>query len=365
MGYKYLCPLIVLTTFLLHSFNGYCQEVNLKLKDFRPVSIFNIPRTNVVKAKYPVIDFHSHDYPRTDKALDEWVKTMDAAGIERTIILSFKTGAGFDSVVTKYARYKERFEIWCGFDYTGYGTPGWQENAVKELERCYKKGARGVGELGDKGLGEFYSAPTPGWGLHVDDPQLRPLFKKCAELKMPVNIHVAEDAWNYLENDSTNDGLMNSAEWKVDMTKKGILDHDQLISTLENVVRDNPETTFIACHLANTCADLSVLGKLLDTYPNLYADLSARYSEIAPIPRFAHNFIEKYSDRILYGTDMGSAKEVYHITFRILETADEHFYYHDYFSHHWPLHGLALTDKTLKKIYNGNGRKLLARGNGK
>jgi hypothetical protein len=41
-------------------------------------------------------------------------------GIVRSIILSYSTGARFDSVVEKYQRYKDRFEIWCGFDYTGY-----------------------------------------------------------------------------------------------------------------------------------------------------------------------------------------------------------------------------------------------------
>ena len=74
-----------------------------------------------------------------------------------------------------------------------------------------------------------------------------------------------------------------------------------------------------------------------------------------------HQFIEKYSDRLVYGTDMGSEKEMYHTTFRILESADEHFYEYDRFGYHWPLYGLYLTDATLKKIYNGNGKKLLAR----
>jgi predicted TIM-barrel fold metal-dependent hydrolase len=196
--------------------------------------------------------------------------------------------------------------------------------------------------------------------MHVDDPRMKPLFEKCAQLKMPVNIHVAEDTWNYLPGDSINDGLMNAHDWRVDMTKPDILNHSQLIHSLDNVVKNNPKTTFIACHLANTCSDLNILGRMLDAYPNLYADLSARYSEIAAIPRFVHSFLEKYADRILYGTDMGVRKEMYHITFRILETADEHFYYHDYFSHHWPLHGLALTDATLRKIYNGNGKRIVA-----
>lgn len=218
-----------------------------------------------------------------------------------------------------------------------------------------------MGELGDKGQGELYSHPTPGYGMHIDDPRMKPLIKRCGELKMPINIHVAEDAWMYLPPDSTNDGLMNAAKWNVDMTKKGIIGHDALIQTLENAVRDNPKTTFIASHLANTCSDLSQLGNLFDKYPNLYADISARYGEIAPIPRYVHAFLEKYADRVVYGTDMGPDKSMYLITFRILESADEHFYESDQFSYHWPLYGLELTDATLKKIYTTNAEKILKR----
>ena len=178
------------------------------------------------------------------------------------------------------------------------------------------------------------------------------------ELHMPVSIHVAEDAWMYENADSTNDGLMNAGTWKVDMSKKGILDHDQLVTTLENAVKDNPKTIFIACHLANCCSDLSKLARLFDTYPNLYADIAARYGEIAPIPRYVHDFMEKYSSRIVYGTDMGTSKKMYITTFHILETADEHFYEQDLFNYHWPLYGLSLTDETLKKIYSENGKKI-------
>jgi predicted TIM-barrel fold metal-dependent hydrolase len=172
---------------------------------------------------------------------------------------------------------------------------------------------------------------------------------------------VAEDEWMYQPADSTNDGLMNAAKWKVDLSKKGILNHDELVATLEMAVKNNPRTTFIACHLANNCADLNKLGRLFDAYPNLYADIAARYGELAPIPRHVHDFIEKYQDRIVYGTDMGINKEMYTTTFRILESADEHFYKPNLFNYHWPLYGLYLSDNTLKKLYADNARKIMKR----
>lgn len=354
--------ILLLVAFFSLAQQGASQNIDtLKLKDFRPRSIYKVPQSKIAKARYPVIDFHAHDDDKTEAEIEQWLKTMDAVGIEKSIILSYATGAKLDSIVDKYARHKDRFEIWCGFDYTGFDKPDWEQRAVAELVRCYKKGARGIGELGDKGLGEFYSTPTPGYGVHIDHPRMQALLRKCAELHMPVSIHVAEDTWMYEPVDSTNDGLMNAAKWHVDLQKPGILNHDQLITTLENAVRKNPNTTFIACHLANCCSDLNMLGKMFDRYPNLYADIGARYGEIAPIPRFAHAFMEKYGNRLVYGTDMGASKDMYQTTFRILESADEHFYEHDRFGYHWPLYGLYLTDTTLKKIYRDNGRKILAR----
>src|SRR5437763_15631753 len=69
------------------------------LKDYRPKSIFQIPETRVEKARYPVIDVHSHDYARTNADVDRWVQTMDAVGLEKTIILSGSVGAKFDAAI--------------------------------------------------------------------------------------------------------------------------------------------------------------------------------------------------------------------------------------------------------------------------
>jgi uncharacterized protein len=203
----------------------------LLLKDYRPVSIYKIPVTKISKAKFPVIDMHSHAYAQSDEELAGWVKRMDEMGITKTIILSFATGHKFDSIYAKYAAYGERFEVWCGFDYTGCDKPGWSAKAVKELERCYKVGARGIGELGDKGVGELYSTPTPGYGVHIDDPRMKPLLEKCGQLKMPVSIHVAEPIWMYEKMDSTNDGLYNGFLWKIDKTQPNMLGHQQLVPT--------------------------------------------------------------------------------------------------------------------------------------
>ncbi len=332
----------------------------LLLKNYRPKSIYKIPVTRVDKAKFPVIDMHAHSwYAKNVKDIDEWVKLLDKFGIEKVVLLTESTGPQFDSIYHVYAPYGDRFELWCGFDYTGYQEPGWGEKAVRELERCVKVGARGVGELGDKGLGEVFSEPVPGYGMHVDDKRLQPLYRKCAELGIPVSIHVAEPMWMYEPMDSTNDGLMNAYSWRIDPTKPGFRGHADMINALENVVKANPKTTFVACHLANCEYDLTLLGNLLSKYDNLYADVAARFGEIAPIPRFAAAFFEKYRDKLVYGTDYHPNDFMFETTFRILQTNDEHFYATELFEYHWPLQGFNLSDATLKKIYRENALKIL------
>ena len=63
------------------------------LKDYRPKSIYKIPVTEIARAKFPIIDMHSHPYARTEKEIDAWVATMDEVGINKTIILTMATGA--------------------------------------------------------------------------------------------------------------------------------------------------------------------------------------------------------------------------------------------------------------------------------
>jgi predicted TIM-barrel fold metal-dependent hydrolase len=327
----------------------------MRLRDYRPKSLYRIPATVVPRAQFPVIDMHTHAYAKTPEQIENWIRTMDEVGIEKAIVLTGVTGQAFDDLCKRYGSHADRFELWCGLDYTGYDQPGFGPAAVRELERCHRMGARGVGELGDKGKGLFYSKPTQAWGMHLDDPRMDPVLKKCAELKMPVNIHVADPRWMYEPMNAQNDGLMNAYRWRLD-DQPGIIGHDGMIDILERAVKRHPRTTFVACHFANCSHDLNRLGRLFDACPNLYADISARYAETAPIPRFTAQFYERYQDRLVYGTDMGTGRDMYRVTFRILESADEHFYAHEFFTYHWPLHGLNLSETILEKVYRTNAQ---------
>ena len=328
------------------------------LKDYRPKSIYKIPVTEIAKAKFPIIDMHSHPYAKTPREIDDWIANMSQVGVEKTMILTMSTGTEFDELYRKYSKYPECFEIWCGFDFAGYDKPGFGPAALKELERCHQMGARGVGEIHDKGKG-LRSGKSNAPGMHPDDPRMDALWEKCGELGMPISLHVADPIWMYQKMDKTNDGLMNAYQWRLD-NQPGIVQLSGMVDIFEHTLARHRNTTFVACHFMNLDYDLGRLGEVLERNPNLYADISARYAETGPIPRFAAQFYAKHADRLVYGTDMGVDKEMYRVTFRILESVDEHFYESEQFGYHWALNGFGLNDEILKQVYRDNAAKLLA-----
>jgi len=328
------------------------------LKDYRPRSIYKIPVTQIEKAKFPIIDMHSHPYPKTEAEITTWLKNMDESNVEKTMILTMTTGKEFDEIYAKYSKYPARFEVWCGLDFSGQKKPDFPESAVKELDRCRDKGAKVNGEIHDQGQG-LRSGKSTAPGIHPDDPRVDAIWEKAAELRMPVSLHVADPIWMYQPMDKHNDGLMNAYEWRLD-NQPNIVKLPGMIDILERTLARHSKTTFVACHFANLDYDLAHLGEIFDRNPNLHADISARYAETAPIPRFASQFYAKYSDRLVYGTDMGFDTKMYRITFRILESQDEHFYQTEQFGYHWPLYGLGLSDEVLQRVYHDNAAALLA-----
>ena len=79
-----------------------------------------------------------------------------------------------------------------------------------------------------------------------------------------------------------------------------------------------------------------------------------------PSRALCRSFMRSTRDRLVYGTDMGFDKSMYRVTFRILETLDEHFYETDMFGYHWSLNGFGLSDEILQKVYQANAKKILS-----
>jgi predicted TIM-barrel fold metal-dependent hydrolase len=67
-----------------------------------------------------------------------------------------------------------------------------------------------------------------------------------------------------------------------------------------------PKLRVIGCHLGSNEEDLPRLAKRLDAFPNLAVDVASRVRYLMAADReTARQFVLKYQDRMLYGTDFG------------------------------------------------------------
>ena len=332
----------------------------LALKDYAPKPSLIVTESTVPKPRYPVIDAHAHVNAQTPEEVQAWVRTMDETGVEMTVVLTGATGEAFDKLADLYLKTNPgRFQLYCGLDTRDIDKPDYPERAAAELARCYRRGARGVGELSDKGMG-FAVPSEPGANLprgsarlHPDDPRLDAFWEKCAELKMPVNIHVADhpSCWKPLDvyQERTPDYQ------HFNLYGKDVPSWEELIAMRDRTLAKHPKTRFIACHFGNQGHDLTSLAATLDRYPNLYVDISARDYEVGRAPRTAARFLGRYRNRVLFGTDMGREKSMYQAWWRLLESADEFMPGRVW----WRYYGLELPAPLLESLYRGNARQIL------
>ena len=326
----------------------------IALKDYAPKPSLIVTETSVPKARYPVIDVHAHINARTPGEVRGWVQTMDETGIEMTVILTGATGEEFDRLADLYLKpYPTRFQLYCGIDTRDIDKPDYPQRAAAELERCYRRGARGTGELTDKGTGFGRGSPPRERRLHPDDPRLDAFWEKCAELKIPANIHVADhpSCWKPLDvyQERTPDYQ------HFNLYGKDVSSWEELIAMRDRTLAKHPRTRFIACHLGNQGHDLTSLAATLDRYLNLYVDISARDYEVGRAPRTAAKFLSRYRNRVLFGTDMGREKLMYQAWWRLLESGDEFMPGRVW----WRYYGLELPAPVLESLYRGNASQVL------
>ena len=326
------------------------------LKDYKPDSSLVVPVTNIAKARFPVIDAHTHSgmsHIRTAADVDAWVRTMDEVGVEYSVVFTDAYGDAFAMQIALFAPHRDRFQLWCSLDTENIDDPGYPKRVAAGVERCYQMGARGIGEITDKGSGIQEASLPKGKRLHFDDPRLDLAWEACARLKMPVNMHIADhpSAWQPLgpHQERTPDFQT------FNLYGKAVLSYEDLLASRDRLLLRHPKTLFIACHLSNHGNNLASLGKALDRFPNLYLDISARDYEIGRQPRTAAAFLSKYKDRVLFGTDMERDAEMYRGWWRLLETADECMPGRIW----WPYYGLDLPDSVLEALYRNNAKRLL------
>lgn len=332
----------------------------LLLRDYTPKTRLEVKQTRIVRAKFPVIDVHFHMNPDADPVKVAGV--MDGLNLQMVVSLGMRTmyAGTLRQYVEKWVKpHPARFAIMANLNEKQLNDPDFSRKAVAQLREDVKNGAIALKIYKELGL---VWRDADGKLIRPDDARFTPVWNACAELGIPVLIHVNDTRPFFDPVDRFNERYLsltrdNRSAWygKVDIT------HEQLMPYFENVIARHPRTTFIAAHVGMHYEHLDSGARWLDQYPNLYYDIAASCKHLGRQPYTARRFLIKYQDRILFGCDVGRvpAAEVYQYMFRVLETDDE------YFDHvepgaglPWKIYGLYLPDAALEKIYRLNALKV-------
>ncbi len=321
--------------------------------DYRPRSTLVTAEHLVPKARFPVVDSHSHT-TATAANVDQLIAEMDALNLR--VLVNLSGGSNPDAVKQKVdfirsSPHADRFRVFANVVWNGAGGPGWAEKAVADLEASIRNGAIGLKIAKDLGL---HARKADGSRLHVDDPVLKPIWDLCARLNVPVIIHTAEPQEFFSPLDYRNERWLELALFADRRNyEPGSPTFEELVAERDRMYAANPKTRYIGAHFDWYGNDLARAARQLDRLPNLVLEVGAVLHELGRQPRAAREFFIKYQDRILFGKDSYQPGE-YPYYWRVFETRDEYFdYYRDYHAF-WKLYGMDLPDEVLKKLYYKN-----------
>ena len=324
--------------------------------DYKPTSTLVAPAHPRPRAKFPVVDIHSHQpSPMGAIPFDQVVQGMEANNLKVLVNLSGGSGErlrqGIEAVRT--STHKDRMVLFANVNFREAVGPGFGARAARRLEEDVKAGAVGLKVFKDLGM---FDRKADGSRLPVDDPELDAIWDTCGRLNVPVLIHVAEPQAFFDPIDNRNERWLELALFPDRRHQEGVR-FEQLMTERNNMIRKHPGTRFILAHFGWHANDLARAGKLLDEHPNAYYDVAAVLYDFGRQPRSAHDFFLEYQDRILFGKDSYQPDE-YPYYWRVFETADEYFdYYRDYHAF-WKLYGIDLPDPVLKKLYYANALRV-------
>ena len=359
------------------------------LSEFQPKSMLQVPETKIERAKFPVIDVHTHmtfaavntnGVPMSEKMKflaepADILAVMDRRNIHTLVDLTGGFGQGLVDTVQKYhVPHPDRFIIFTEPWYPKSNQPGYAQFQAAAIEKAHKAGARGLKILKTLGL-YLRENVTSGPLVKIDDKRFDPMWEACGSLNMPVFIHTADPDAFFLPTTRFNERyeeLNHHPDWS--FYGKDFPPKRELLEARNRVFARHPRTQFVGLHIANHPEHLAGVAELLDRLPNVHVETAARINELGRQSRNSRKFFDKYQDRIMFGTDAvpppyGNitpqqifGDKLYQIYYRFLETEDEYF---DYApaptppQGRWEISGIGLPDTILRKVYYENAARLL------
>lgn len=358
------------------------EKKMLALEDYEPKSMLHAAETQVPRARFPVIDFHTHlswsaRRRRVTKAHnnatpEEVLPIMDRKNVRMMVNLTGGYGDVLEQTINYWQKpHPERFIVFAEPWFEKITEPGYAQFQADQIVRAQALGARGLKLL--KTLGLYLREQVTGGPLvKIDDRRFDPMWEAAGAHRMPVAIHTSDPEAFFLPTDRFNERfeeLSTHPDWS--FYGKDFPSNLELQEARNRVIARHPGTQFVVLHVGDA-ENLPYVSELLERYPNMHVETGARIGELGRQPRASRKFFDKYQDRILFGTDAVPGgnetpqqifgEQLYEIYYRFLETEDEYF---DYApapkppQGRWRIYGIGLPEKILRKVYYQNAERLL------
>jgi predicted TIM-barrel fold metal-dependent hydrolase len=361
------------------------SKAALPVEQFQPRSMLHVHETHVPRAAYPVIDLHTHithagglqgpGEIRFAASAEECLAVMDRKNIRTMVNLTGGYGSNLQQAIDNLqSAHPGRFVVFTEPAWSKAADPNYSRTQADLIEDAHRRGAKGLKVLKTLGL-YLRENVTTGKLVRIDDRRFDAMWEAVGSLNMPVAIHSSDPEAFFLPVDRFNERweeLHAHPDWS--FHGKDFPTNREIQEARRTVMRRHPKTQFVCLHVADS-EDLPYVSECLDSHPNMHVEIAARIGELGRQPRAAYQFINKYQDRVMFGTDAipgGNdtpqqvfGDRLYEIYYRFLETNDEYFDYAPAATPpqgRWRISGLSLPHPVLRKIYSENAARLLKLG---
>lgn len=205
-------------------------------------------------------------------------------------------------------RYPGRLAFAAAFTTDGFGTPAWPDSELRHLEQARLQGAVGVKIWKNIGMS---LRDSDGHYVMPDDARLEPVIAYLERNHIVLLGHQAEPLNCWLPMDKMT--IRGDREYFAEHPQYYMYrhpempSHDQILSARDHMLSAHPTLKFDSVHLASLEWDVDRISQFLDRFPNANVDLAARLVHLeyqaVQNPGKVRQFLVKYQDRILYGSD--------------------------------------------------------------
>jgi len=206
--------------------------------------------------------------------------------------------------------FPKRLKYSTTFMLDDWGTRKWEPQVLSYLESSFKHGAIAVKIWKNIGMA---LQDKNGKFVMIDDPRFDPVLDFIEKNNITVIAHLGEprNAWLPLDSMTIEgDKTYYSEHPEYHMYKHpDFPSYADEIRARDHMLQKHPHLRVVGAHLGSLEWNVDELAKRLDQFPNFAIDLAARtvhlqYQSVKNRQK-VRDFMIKYQDRIVYGTDEG------------------------------------------------------------